>query len=108
MKILQYDGQCSRIPKFRVSKNVTRTAFAYPKRGGDPQKRPGPRLGRTSRCWDGVHPAADLAVSTSFGAKPHGDLKQMLGIHHPKNMQQSIVCSLSNIREINLIASRLI
>lgn len=27
MKILQYDGQCSRIPKFRVSKNVTRTAL---------------------------------------------------------------------------------
>jgi hypothetical protein len=77
-----------------VSKNGDQDGFAYPKRGGDPQKRPGPRLGRTSRCWDGVnHPAADLAVSTSFGTKPNGDLRQMLGIHHPKNMQQSIVCS---------------
>ena len=49
------------------------------------------------------------AVSTSFRTKPNGDLKQMLGIHHPKDMQQSIVCSclftIKHYREINLIAS---
>ena len=45
----KYDGQVSRIPKFCVSNNGDQDGLAYPKRGGDPQKRPGPRLGRKSR-----------------------------------------------------------